>query len=603
LVFMCSIHIVTYICSRDKSAKTPHAPTWFANLNEEDKTNIVALLSQGIKQYGRFSQDVKQDLIKEFRIEDFQAEELYKFLYHSQNNEVQDNIHIGEDVEQDIEEDNNNNIFPAEIVDAPKVIDSDRIHYVQSYTINYKAQKNIKTERQYKSPKPLRYETIEAQHTERVLNEINNDAMEHFSKNSFLLESKQHILELIVNKFLVCKDILVLQKTCKFFQNLLQPNHDYMITFYDFGLHDMVHTTVSWKDIQYFLKQSCYNGFNGMEMFNIKDNYYAILTPENKCFVWQNNVVPYTDILHHQFEDKQNSYKNQTKSSKIYDKRDSTYVTIKIGEENDIITTSLTKTKFELRKIKMVISTNDSFAVLYDNNRLCFLLDDFETQLNVKMVVSTLGAFAALLQNGRVLTWGNGNNGSEILDNIQCYLANVKMIFSTENAFVALLEDESVMTWQENVIPDNIQTQLQNVKTISSNRKAFAALLNDGSVVAWGNNGYGGNIPIETQNKLKNVKLIISTDTEFAALLDNGDVFVWGGNIPNDIQIKIKDIKIIFSTKNLFAALSKVGNTLFWWNNSHDTPRQIKNVRTVIPQETQFRVIHTDGTIPPITML
>jgi len=83
LVLMCSIHIVTYICSRDKSAKTPHAPTWFANLNEEDKTNIVALLSQGIKQYGRFSQDVKQDLITKFQIEDLQAEELYKFVYYS----------------------------------------------------------------------------------------------------------------------------------------------------------------------------------------------------------------------------------------------------------------------------------------------------------------------------------------------------------------------------------------------------------------------------------------------------------------------------------------------------------------------------------------
>jgi len=60
-----------------------HAPTWFANLNEEDKTNIVALLSQGIKQYGRFSQDVKQDLITKFQIEDYQPEELYKFVYHS----------------------------------------------------------------------------------------------------------------------------------------------------------------------------------------------------------------------------------------------------------------------------------------------------------------------------------------------------------------------------------------------------------------------------------------------------------------------------------------------------------------------------------------
>jgi len=68
--------------------ESTHAPTWFANLNQEDKTNIVALLSQGIKHYGSFSQDVKQDLITQFQIDDFQAEELYKFVYHSPNRSI-----------------------------------------------------------------------------------------------------------------------------------------------------------------------------------------------------------------------------------------------------------------------------------------------------------------------------------------------------------------------------------------------------------------------------------------------------------------------------------------------------------------------------------
>lgn len=61
----------------------PHAPTWFANLNQEDQDKMVALLSQALNQYGSFGKDVKQDLIEKFQIKDFQAEELYKFVYHS----------------------------------------------------------------------------------------------------------------------------------------------------------------------------------------------------------------------------------------------------------------------------------------------------------------------------------------------------------------------------------------------------------------------------------------------------------------------------------------------------------------------------------------
>jgi hypothetical protein len=64
----------------------PHTPpTWFANLDQEDQNKMVELLSQALNQYGSFGREVKQDLIEKFQIKDFQAEELYKFVYHSRN--------------------------------------------------------------------------------------------------------------------------------------------------------------------------------------------------------------------------------------------------------------------------------------------------------------------------------------------------------------------------------------------------------------------------------------------------------------------------------------------------------------------------------------
>jgi len=67
-----------------KNEISPHTPpTWFANLDQEDQNKMVELLSQALNQYGSFGRDVKQDLIEKFQIKDFQAEELYKFVYHS----------------------------------------------------------------------------------------------------------------------------------------------------------------------------------------------------------------------------------------------------------------------------------------------------------------------------------------------------------------------------------------------------------------------------------------------------------------------------------------------------------------------------------------
>ena len=65
----------------------------------------------------------------------------------------------------------------------------------------------------------------------------------------FLLQSKN--LFLIVNQFLTCKDILVLQKTCKSFQNLLHPNpSSNMIAFCSYApSKHMIETTIIWDDV------------------------------------------------------------------------------------------------------------------------------------------------------------------------------------------------------------------------------------------------------------------------------------------------------------------------------------------------------------------
>ena len=69
----------------------------------------------------------------------------------------------------------------------------------------------------------------------------------------FLLHSKNNILFLIVNQFLTCKDILILQKTCRFFQNLLQPNRSNMVTFRNYAdSQNMTETTIIWDDVIFY---------------------------------------------------------------------------------------------------------------------------------------------------------------------------------------------------------------------------------------------------------------------------------------------------------------------------------------------------------------
>lgn len=63
-----------------------HTPSiWFRNLYQDDKDKIVELLSQGIAHYGSFTQDVKEDMIAKFGINNNQAQHVYDFLYCSRN--------------------------------------------------------------------------------------------------------------------------------------------------------------------------------------------------------------------------------------------------------------------------------------------------------------------------------------------------------------------------------------------------------------------------------------------------------------------------------------------------------------------------------------
>ena len=75
----------------------------------------------------------------------------------------------------------------------------------------------------------------------------------HVSTNSFLPEMSNPILFLIINQFLTCKDILVLQKTCKVFQNLLRPNHANMVTFCNYSdTKRMIETIIIWDDVTFY---------------------------------------------------------------------------------------------------------------------------------------------------------------------------------------------------------------------------------------------------------------------------------------------------------------------------------------------------------------
>jgi len=439
----------------------------------------------------------------------------------------------------------------------------------------------------------------------------------HLLQQQFLLQSKTIPLYLIVNQFLACKDILILQKTCRFFQNLLQPNRSNMVTFRNYAdSQKMTETTIIWDALKYL--QNYYSVFDRMEMFNIKDNQYAVLTPEKQIIVWTNNVTPYPQILLHQptnnaplevFNNTGNSWAIITKEGNI-----ETCGNIEDGGDSRHV-------QSQLKNVKMIASTLRAFAVLLNDGRVVAwgskiyggkIPDDIQPQLhNVEMIFSTDWAFAALLDDGRVLCWGNEDAGGKIPDNIQPELQNfTKMIVSNSKAFVALLNDGNVLCWghESYSIPDHIQPELHNVRMIFSNSKAFAALLNDGSVLGWGHGLYGGTIPHDIQRKLHNVtKMIFSTISAFAALLNDGSVLCWGnqfsgGKIPYKTQKKLAKVtKMIFSTDRAFAALLNDGSVLCWGDVNaggkipDNIQPQLHNVKMIIPDAEEFTAVCING--------
>jgi hypothetical protein len=249
----------------------------------------------------------------------------------------------------------------------------------------------------------------------------------HLFPNSLLLKSKNITLFFIVNQFLTCKDILILQKTCKFFQHLLQPNHANMLAFCDYSdSKTIADTTLIWDDLKYFLKQSYYTAFDEMEMFNMKENQYALLTRglKNKIIIWNNYLASYPQMLLDQatqnipFENQQDSY--NILPMKIFNKLENAFA--RITKEGNVKTGGNRDDGGDSRIVQSQLQ-------------------------KVKTIVATLRAFAALLVDGRVYAWGNEDDGGKIPDEIQIKLQNVKMIFSTDRAFAALLNNGHVKCW------------------------------------------------------------------------------------------------------------------------------------------------------------
>jgi len=465
------------------------------------------------------------------------------------------------------------------------------------------------------------------------------------SKQSLLLKSKSNILYRIVSQFLTFNDVLILQKTCKTFQNLLQPNNANMVTFlYYAESKKKTETTIIWDDLRYFMKESYYSLFGEtchVKMFNIKENQYAICGPEKKIIVWNNSVTHYPEILVQQQLNNSEPQNYYTKVScylhyknwgvRIFNKSNQAWAMI--TKEGNVKTGRMqgrgngedsSMVQSQLKNVKSIVSTNYAFAALLGNGRVVawgnrqfggVITPEYggkkcnDILTDVKMVFSTEGAFAALLNNGRVLAWGNKDYGGKIPEHRRCQLKNVKMIVSTNLAFLALSNDGSIFIWENNthLVNNQIRLQLQYafITMISSTKSAFAVLLDDGNVLVWGeDNNHGGKIPDHIQQKLKNVKMIFSNFDTFAALLANGRVLAWGNSvIPDDIQPQLKNVKMIFSTNYAFTALLDNGSVVAWGNEDYGgtIPKNIQLrlqlVKTIIPKSQQFTAFCENGEV------
>jgi len=261
------------------------------------------------------------------------------------------------------------------------------------------------------------------------------------TQTSLLPKRKNNILSLVIDKCLTCRDIIVLRQTCKDFQYLLHPNDINMVTFCVYGLSKTItNTNIIWEDLKYFMKQNYYSAFYEMKMFNIKENEYAVLTrmPDEKYIVWSNESIPYffykmlLDIL------------DKTKQIIPLHDYHERYFENKKGNAWAIITKE--------RNVKTSGNTNDGGDSSIVQSQL----------VNVKIIFSTNDSFAALLDNGTVVAWGDEDFGGKIPDEIQIQLVNVKMIASTATAFAALLGNGTIVAWGNEAYGGTIPRDIQN---------------------------------------------------------------------------------------------------------------------------------------------
>jgi len=422
-------------------------------------------------------------------------------------------------------------------------------------------------------------------HSNVIAQDLKQDNAQPTVKTVKLLHSlSKHIIFAILTQFLTIQEILILRETCTKFANVLMPNDKNMVIFCkNFQSTEMDEVPLIWFNLKFFRNQSYANALEKMEVFNVKENTYAIVTKgrnDRKIISWCNKQIPYLTVPFH----KTNNTQNNEFLPKIYNKRKTAWVKITIEGKIMIYGSSFGNVYSLSKKVKTVLSTWEAFTILLDDGSVVAwgvecdggkIPIEIEIQLkNIKMIFATHYSFAALTNTGRVFTWGNAYRGGIIPIKIQTQLQNinVKMIFSTNEAFAALLDNNHVVAWGESryggKIPNNIQIQLQNVKMIFTTESSFAALLDCGHVVSWGNVETGGIIPIEIQNQLQHVKMIFSNIGAFVALVEDGSVFAWGspyygGVIPGN-EGKLINVTNIFPHKEGFTALCKNGDFLTW---------------------------------------
>merc|ERR1711925_63847 len=110
---------------------TAFIPIWFANLHQKDKDNLAALLTNLVDQDGKFTEEAQNELIEKFKIDDYQAEELYNFFYHSQaGKKLQKEFRADKTINKTIEEfakqvndASNANDLPIRLRNAVAIID------------------------------------------------------------------------------------------------------------------------------------------------------------------------------------------------------------------------------------------------------------------------------------------------------------------------------------------------------------------------------------------------------------------------------------------------------------------------------------------------